>query len=73
MGGSRHLTWKLPQVRRWCAERGDGRRVAWVDDDIGPDAQAWAEARGGTLLILTDEAEGLTEAQTQELCDWAEG
>lgn len=72
MGNALEPTWKLRQVRAWCEEHAAGRRVAWLDDDLGEDAEEWAAGRLGTLLVRTEEAEGLTEEQTALLPSWAE-
>jgi hypothetical protein len=58
-------TWKLPSIAAYV---GDERPCAWVDDDLGEDAERWAEQRPGpTLLARTEPHLGLTEEVT-ELC-----
>jgi hypothetical protein len=57
-------TWKLPDVDAWLHAYGDGRAVAWVDDDLYGDADAWALRRGNTLLAKTAPGKGLTEDVT---------
>jgi len=49
-------TSKLPDVVRFVGDRA----VAWVDDQLDPDAHAWAESREApTLLVETDHRVGL--------------
>ena len=64
-------TWKLAAVDAFVA----GRACAWIDDDLGGDAHAWAarrEAAGlATLLISPDPAIGLTHGQVDRLRRWA--
>ena len=64
-------TGKLPDVRGWCEANAVGRPVAWVDDDLWPDAYDWSVARGRTLILRTLPEEGLTDAQTDQLLAWA--
>lgn len=70
-----HSTWKLPDVREWVERNAEGRRVAWGDDDLMWDAEAWArdrtEAGTPTILIQTNPEEGLTQRQTDNALDWA--
>ena len=52
-------SWKLPAV---AAYAGEDRPCVWVDDDLGPDVERWAEARRGpTLLVPIDHRVGLTD------------
>jgi hypothetical protein len=72
-GGWRHLTlgegWKLVAID---AAIPGTRPLAWIDDDHGERAAAWAAARAGpTLLLRTDSAVGLTDAMVVELEAWA--
>ena len=72
-GGWPHLTlgrgWKLPAIDAAIDAR---RPLAWVDDDHGEAAAAWAAARvGPTLLVRTDPAIGLTDAHVSALETWA--
>ena len=71
--GDRRGTWKLSDVGRWCESNAAGRPVAWLDDDLWPDAYDWAMVRGQTLILRTLPEEGLTDAQTEELLAWAGG
>lgn len=62
-------TWKLPLVQE---EAGD-RPLVWVDDEIGADAWAWAEAREHpTLLVQPRPHLGLSRAQLEEIRAWLE-
>ncbi|MGE5636591.1 MAG: hypothetical protein ACM3UV_06600 [Nocardioidaceae bacterium] len=61
-------TWKLPSVRRFAGRRA----VAWVDDDLHPDAYAWAALRASpTKLITTEPSAGLTDAELRALLAFA--
>ena len=61
--------WKLAAID---AHAGAGRPVAWVDDAHDERCRAWARERSGpTLLVTTDPATGLTEAQAVQLEEWA--
>lgn len=73
VGSLKTETWKLAAVKKWCAENADGRRVGWLDDDLGPDAEAWAAERGDFLLVRTHELEGLNDEQVERLLAWAGG
>lgn len=62
--GAAAQTWKLPDVQGFVGDR----PLAWVDDDLGPDAFAWAEQRETpTLLIRTEPSVGLTEQDVGRL------
>jgi hypothetical protein len=46
----------------------EGRPLAWIDDDIGRDAQAWADARAApTLLLRADPGVGLVRRHIDSL------
>lgn len=66
-------TWKLPGIERWAADT--DRPIAWLDDDLGPDAMAWAERRtmlvAPTCVVNTDPRLGLTDAEVAVLLAWA--
>lgn len=48
------------------------RPCAWIDDDLGRDAIAWADGRSvPTLLVHVDAAEGLTRRNVDQLLAWA--
>ena len=60
--------WKLASVEAHALDR----PLAWVDDAHDDGCRAWAAARSApTLLVPTDPAIGLTEAQVAELERWA--
>jgi hypothetical protein len=59
---------KVPGVALLAGDR----PAAWVDDNLGPEALAWAEQRRApTLLVAVDSATGLTRAAVEQLLDWA--
>jgi hypothetical protein len=60
--------WKLAAIDRYA---GHSRALAWVDDAHDERCHTWAAARPGpTLLVSTDPAVGLTEAQVHRLLRW---
>jgi hypothetical protein len=61
--------WKLEAIDRHV----DGARpVAWVDDAHDGGCESWAAARSApTLLVTTDPAIGLTDAEVDRLLAWA--
>ena len=64
--GSRYAgrTWKLPSVQRFGADR----PLAWIDDDLHPDAYTWAATRRApTKLITTDANCGITDREIRSL------
>jgi hypothetical protein len=66
--GSCH--WKLGAIDRYA---GASRPLAWIDDNHDERTRAWAQDRPGpTLLIDTDPATGLTDAQVGRLREWAQ-
>ena len=66
--GSAH--WKLDPIAAYAA----GRRLAWIDDSLDEECRAWAEMRSEpTLLVPTDPARGLEDAQVDVLIGWASG
>jgi hypothetical protein len=63
--GSAH--WKLGPLD----EYGRGRAMAWIDDNFDESCYAWARKREQpTLLVPTDPAKGLQEAETEALIAW---
>lgn len=63
------LTWKLPSVAAYV---GDERPCAWIDDDLGEDAERWAKVRPApTLLARTDSHVGLTDQLTERCLEFA--
>ena len=61
-------TWKLASVQRFGADR----PLAWIDDDLHPDAYAWAAKRlVPTKLITTDPGRGITDRDIRALLAFA--
>jgi hypothetical protein len=65
-------TWKLPGVRRFVELPDNGNRpLAWIDDDLEPDALEWAahRTRAGvpTLMVRPDADVGFTSRQFDRL------
>ena len=64
--GSAH--WKLEPIERYSR----GRALAWLDDSLDESCYEWARQREEpTLLVPTEPARGLEEAQTEALIAWA--
>jgi hypothetical protein len=62
-------TWKLPSVSSYV---GQDRPCAWIDDDLGEDAERWARSRPApTLLARTEAHVGLTEQVTRQCLEFA--
>lgn len=60
--------WKLPAVQRFVG----ARSVAWLDDEPGHGAAAWAEERTSpTLLLRPDSRLGWTRAEFDQLVAFA--
>jgi hypothetical protein len=61
--------WKLRAID---AHAGRERPAAWIDDAHDERCHRWAAERPGpTLLVTTDPAVGLTDAQADQLAAWA--
>jgi hypothetical protein len=61
--------WKLDGIDRHVEP---SRPLAWLDDAHDDGCRSWASARPGpTLLVTTDPAVGLTEAEVERLLGWA--
>jgi HAD domain in Swiss Army Knife RNA repair proteins len=61
--------WKLGAIDRHVEP---SRPVAWIDDAHDERCVSWAASRPApTLLVTTDPAVGLTEAEVARLLDWA--
>jgi hypothetical protein len=66
--GSAH--WKLGPLDAY----GQGRALAWVDDNFDESCYEWARGRPEpTLLVPTESHLGLEEAHTEALSAWARG
>jgi hypothetical protein len=66
--GSAH--WKLGPLDEYAK----GRAMAWIDDNFDESCYEWARARPEpTLLVPTEPARGLDEAETEALAAWARG
>ena len=68
---------KLPAVRRFAdLPEQRSRALAWIDDDLEPDALAWAVGRTAegvtTLIVQPDEAVGLTAGHVDRLVAFSE-
>jgi hypothetical protein len=76
-GASDIGTMKLPAIQRFAdlPENRD-RPLAWIDDDLEPDAFEWAalRTRGGasTLMVRPDPDSGITKLHYDELVTFAE-
>jgi hypothetical protein len=64
--GSAH--WKLGPLEEFAGERA----LAWIDDNLDQSCYRWAQERSQpTLLVPTEPARGLGEAETEALAGWA--
>jgi hypothetical protein len=62
-------TWKLPSVAAYVD---DDRPCAWIDDDLGEDAERWARARAApTLLVRCTPHIGLTDEMVRDCLAFA--
>ena len=62
--GAANKTWKIADVDAFIGDR----PAAWLDDELGPDADAWADQRSGrTLLVRVDATVGLEESHIDDL------
>lgn len=60
-------TWKLESISSWVEMNTNSEDlIVWVDDELHADAFEWAEQRGNVLVIKTDPAVGLTEAEADK-------
>ena len=65
-GGRGH--WKLDAIDAFAG----ARPLAWIDDAHGAVCETWAVRRAApTLLVTTDPAVGMTEAEVARLLAWA--
>lgn len=62
-------TWKLAAVRRFVGHR----PMAWIEDELGHDAHAWAQKRSQpTLLLDINPSWGLAQAHVNALIKFAD-
>ena len=62
--------WKLQAIDRYA---GPDRPAAWIDDSFDDTCHVWARERPGpTLLVRTEPATGMTDAEVERLRAWAE-
>ncbi len=64
--------WKLPFARE-VAEAAPGRRIVWIDDDLGaydPATVAWLAANPQVLAVAPDLVVGLTHAELDAIEEW---
>lgn len=67
-GSSMRAHWKLAAVDAHAP----ARALAWIDDAFDGSCEQWAAGRQApTLLIATEPAVGLTDAQADRLIAWA--
>lgn len=60
----RRGAWKVPAIDRFAA----GRPLAWIDDEIGQAAEAWARDRSAPALLLrSDPGVGLVRRHLKAL------
>jgi hypothetical protein len=65
--GSSH--WKVEAIDEYAR----GRAAAWIDDNLDERAERWASGRAEpTLLVRTASADGITDAQVEQLLRWAD-
>ena len=65
--GSCH--WKLDAIEEYAGDR----PAAWIDDNLDDECERWASARRApTLLVRTESATGLSDADVERLLAWAD-
>ena len=66
--GRANAHWKLAAIDTFAAP---DRPLAWIDDALDAECHAWAASRTApTLLVETDPAIGLTDADVEALLAW---
>jgi hypothetical protein len=66
--GRANAHWKLDAIEAHAAQR----PLAWIDDAFNDACHEWASRRASpTLLVQTSPASGITQHETDALCDWA--
>lgn len=69
----RNGTWKLPRVKEWIKEHLQPEdKLAWIDDDLNPDAFFWMDSRPNTLLVPTQYDMGMTDEHVERLEEFAD-
>lgn len=65
--------WKMPWIEKFAEE--SGRPFVFIDDEIGVQAEDWAEKRSAdgipTLMVKTDGTIGWADHHKDRLIDWA--
>ncbi|WP_368800845.1 HAD domain-containing protein [Kocuria oxytropis] len=68
---------KLPAVQRWISRMqatGDltWDLLVWIDDNLGPDTDAWAAEQGNpTFLVRTDPRYGVRSSDAHAIRQWS--
>jgi hypothetical protein len=66
--GRNRAHWKLDAIDVYAGSR----PLAWIDDAHGEACEAWAATREApTLLVTTEPAVGMTEADVERMLRWA--
>lgn len=63
-----HLEWKLQGVKAFL--EGQQRTCVWIEDGIGPVAEAWVAKRKNFFYVHTDPLVGVTKNHAACLADW---
>jgi hypothetical protein len=62
--------WKIEAI---ASHAGEGRPLAWIDDNVDEACHAWARQRSApTLIVETVRHEGMNEEHVDLLLHWAE-
>jgi hypothetical protein len=64
--------WKLTAAQA-VAQAEPGRRIVWIDDDLGlqaEDTREWLAAHGDVLVVAPEFRTGLTHAELDRVEDW---
>lgn len=60
-------TWKLDSVKQYVDANHKTAPVIWLDDEIGPRGERWAEERGDVLLVKCDPRTGWTFEEKEQM------
>jgi len=63
-------TWKLDSIKQYVDTYHKTSPVIWLDDEIGPRGDKWAETRGDVLLIKCDPRTGWTLEEKQKMLEF---